>query len=350
MDNSKLKIICLTPVKNEEWILERFLKATSLWADHIILADQGSTDRTAEIARKFSKVILIENPDRQFSEHKRQQLLVDKARAEFPGKKLFIALDADEFFTANIFTSPEWQTVLKADPGTFVRINWIHPFPRFNEAAEDIKVDYGVGYMDDGHPFTVKGAIHNPRLPIPARGTHIFLHSIKLLHYNLVDFDRDRSKKRWYISWEFFHKLRSAYRVNRTYIHHHPLGKTIPFNHEWIKAYEDAGIDMTSLKRSTQHFEFTNANGTKWKLEYEYWWDEEILEWMNSEGSKKFSKLDIWDKDWEMWGKIRFDNQTDFRRRTSLKTRLILHFIRRTPNLKSNSFIGWLDRFMEWIY
>ena len=29
------KIICLTPVKNEEWILRRFLRLASLWADHI---------------------------------------------------------------------------------------------------------------------------------------------------------------------------------------------------------------------------------------------------------------------------------------------------------------------------
>lgn len=349
MDDSQLKVICLTPVKNEEWILERFLKATSLWADHIILADQGSTDRSVEIAKKFPKVILVENRDTEFSEYNRQQLLLNKSR-EIHGRKLLIALDADEFFTANIFTSPEWQTVLNADPGTFVRINWIHPFSRFDEAAEDIKVDYGVGYMDDGHPFTVKSAIHNPRLPIPGTGQHIFLHSIKLLHYNLIDFDRDRSKKRWYIAWEFLQRPDKAYQINRSYIHHHLLGKTLSFNREWIRAYEDAGIDMTSLKRSSLHFEFTNANVTKWNLEYEYWWDEEILKWMKSEGAKKFSKLDIWDKDWEMWGKIRFGPQTDFKRRASLKTRLILNFIRRTPNPRNNFFIEWLDGIMESIY
>jgi len=26
-------IICLTPVRNKAWILDRFLQATSLWAD-----------------------------------------------------------------------------------------------------------------------------------------------------------------------------------------------------------------------------------------------------------------------------------------------------------------------------
>lgn len=349
MDDSHLKIICLVPVKNEEWILDRFLKATSLWADRIIIADQGSTDKSLEIARQFPKVTLIVNPGKEYNEYNRQQILLDKAR-EISGKKLLIAIDADEFFTGNLFTSPEWQTVLNADPGTFVRINWVHPFPRFNEAAEDVKVDYGIGYMDDGAPITVKSAIHNPRLPIPAKGQHIFLHSIKLLHYNLVDSNRDSSKKRWYMCWALLHNTMSTYKINRSHIHIQSLGKAIPFNRDWIKAYEDAGIDMTSLKRSTQHFEFEKGNATDWQLEYDYWWDDEILNWMKDEGAEKFSKLDIWDKDWEMLGKIRFGPQTDFRRRASLKTRLILSFIRRTPNVRNNFFMRRLNRFLESIY
>ena len=55
------KIICLTPVRNEAWILKAFLSATSLWADIIIIADQMSTDGSREIARQFPKVKLLEN-------------------------------------------------------------------------------------------------------------------------------------------------------------------------------------------------------------------------------------------------------------------------------------------------
>lgn len=42
--NEKPIINYLTPVRNEVWILDRFLKAASFWADHIIIADQMSTD------------------------------------------------------------------------------------------------------------------------------------------------------------------------------------------------------------------------------------------------------------------------------------------------------------------
>ncbi|GAG56902.1 unnamed protein product, partial [marine sediment metagenome] len=48
------KIICLTPVKNEAWILDNFIKCASLWADHIIIADQDSTDDARKIAKKYS--------------------------------------------------------------------------------------------------------------------------------------------------------------------------------------------------------------------------------------------------------------------------------------------------------
>ena len=76
----KPTVICLTPVKNEAWILERFLRCASLWADYIIIADQGSDDGSVEIATRFPKVILVENPSSIFNEPERQKLLLEAAR------------------------------------------------------------------------------------------------------------------------------------------------------------------------------------------------------------------------------------------------------------------------------
>ena len=76
------QIICLTPVKNEAWILERFLECASLWADQIIIADQGSDDGSREIARSFNKVQLIENSAKVFNEPERQKLLIEAARSD----------------------------------------------------------------------------------------------------------------------------------------------------------------------------------------------------------------------------------------------------------------------------
>ena len=93
-------LICMTPVRNEAWILNAFLKATSLWADFIIIADQCSTDGSREIAMRYPKVILIDNNNTDYNEAVRQKMLIDKAR-EIDGDKILFALDADEIFAAN---------------------------------------------------------------------------------------------------------------------------------------------------------------------------------------------------------------------------------------------------------
>ena len=96
-------IICLTPVKNEAWILDKFIQCASLWADCIIIADQMSTDGSRDIALKYPKVRLIDNDSEAFNEPERQKLLVDAARQiHFNGqRRLLISLDADEFLTSN---------------------------------------------------------------------------------------------------------------------------------------------------------------------------------------------------------------------------------------------------------
>ena len=94
-------VFCLTPVKNEAWILERFLSCASLWADKIIIADQGSTDGSKEIAAKFAKVITIDNPSTVLNEFNRQQLLLAEARRISSDPKVLLALDADEFLSSN---------------------------------------------------------------------------------------------------------------------------------------------------------------------------------------------------------------------------------------------------------
>ena len=60
-----------------------------MWADHVIVADQGSTDGTLELLQSTRDVETIINAAKTYDERHRQRLLVDKAR-EIPGKRILI--------------------------------------------------------------------------------------------------------------------------------------------------------------------------------------------------------------------------------------------------------------------
>jgi len=80
--------ICMI-VKNEENCLERCLYSVKEIADEIIIVDTGSTDRTPDIAGKFTeKIFMIEWPD-DFS--KARNFALSKAKGDW-----ILVLDADE--------------------------------------------------------------------------------------------------------------------------------------------------------------------------------------------------------------------------------------------------------------
>jgi len=259
--DSKPTVICLTPIKNESWILDRFLQCASLWADHIIIADQQSTDESRVIAGRYSKVTLIENSSATYSEKERQQLLLEAAR-KIPGPRLLIALDADEMLTANFMTSPEWTTVLKAPPGTVIEFEWANLNSDFYYWSID-NFYLPLGFMDDGSDHAGFN-IHSPRIPVPVDANRIRLHSIRVLHYQYVSWERLKSKNRWYECWEKLNQpWRKSIEIYRLYHHmdriskpegqlddiSKPEGQLLP--KEWLLGYEQQGIDMTSIQRTS---------------------------------------------------------------------------------------------------
>lgn len=112
------RIIVLTPVKNEEWILKLFLDVTTRFADMVVVADQHSSDATVDICRKYSSVHVIHNEDTTYDERSRQSLLIQEARRLAPGPRILLALDADEIMAADALDTVGWHAMLNADPGT----------------------------------------------------------------------------------------------------------------------------------------------------------------------------------------------------------------------------------------
>ena len=330
----KPTIICLTPVRNEAWVLDRFLKAASLWADYIIIADQMSTDGSREIAMSYPKVILIDNNTEEFNEPERQKLLINEAR-KIEGPRLLITLDADEMFTPNILYSSEWQDVLSSEPGTVFKFQWAN-------IAPDLKrFWYGYyfpwGYMDAGYEHNYNNKLHNYRIPFPIEAKSIEVKEIKVIHFQFTDWNRMLSKHRWYQCLEVInYPEKSAADIYRQYHHMDILNDNIlniiPLL--WIDEYRKFGIDILTTCK-----------------EKKIWYDEQTLKLFYKFGTRIFQKIDIWDVNWEsikkLWG---FDSLLSIENPQSNKNKMMLVWLKMSqPHLDKKTFIR-IDRVVKKLF
>ena len=100
-----IKISAYALVKNEELYLPYSLGIMDLVCNEIIVVDNGSTDRTKEIARSFSKVKLIERPTKNWLEIHEPDLRMIAIK-ECKGDWIF-EFDADEVFYESIVKTRE---------------------------------------------------------------------------------------------------------------------------------------------------------------------------------------------------------------------------------------------------
>lgn len=274
-------VICLTPTKNEAWVINHFLEANSTWADRLVIADQGSTDGTLERLRTAPNVTLVVNDSAVFDERHRQTLLIHQART-FPGRRILIALDADEALSANALQSPEWQKILSAPPGTVLRFKWVNVLPGFETAWVPGHTVFG--FVDDGSEHTPQ-RIHSRRVPCPDGAPTMDLDDIVVLHFQYTAWDRMASKHRWYQVWELLEQpWRGPLDIFRHY--HHMHGSWQPdeiqrVDPRWLEGYHRIGIDYRRLQGEALT-----------------WWDRELVHLLITHGPERFRQLAIWDKDW----------------------------------------------------
>ncbi len=274
---SKAKIVCMTPIKNEAWILDKFLAAASVWADHIIIADQLSSDGSKEIALKYDKVIYIENRSEQFNEPERQKLLINEAR-KISGKKLLIALDADEFISGDAFDSKDWNNMIHSEPGSVFKFKWPFITSSYDKywAGDDAKMPFA--YMDDGAQHT-GSKIHSVRIPYPEHAKVYEVHQFVVMHFMYTDWKRMQSKHRWYQCYERCEFPRkSAIAIFRRYNHMYRVRdidkKSVP--NSWFDTYSERGIELKSTFESKS-----------------YYWDPLVEEMVNKYGEEYFKYIDL---------------------------------------------------------
>jgi hypothetical protein len=280
-----MKIVVLTPIKNEEWILDKFLQCCSLFADHILIADQNSTDRSVEIASSYDKVTIIKNDSNDFNEGERQKLLINKARELFGLDNFLLALDADEIITSNSLYSKDWVKIKGAAKGTVFLFD--KPTPLFNlDLALCYSKGFPLGFLDDGSEHS-PSVIHSARIPTPENSTKIFIKNISFLHLCFARNNIPFSKNRYYCSLEKIQKtqnlrvrrLRYSFFTPNDYIR---TQTTDPLDNNWYKLYDEKGINLREFNDDAY-----------------YYMDFEVLKFFHKYGVKSFYNEPIWHFDWE---------------------------------------------------
>lgn len=301
MPKFKPPIVVITPVKNEDWIIDRFLAVTSEFADYIIIADQNSTDKTQEIYKKYPHIHLIKNESQQYNEATRQVMLLEKARELVKGKKIILALDADEILAGNAQKTEGWQQMLQAETGTILAFEK----PNLYETTKQcLRLDdpFPLGYIDDGennNQIMLRGFANQHHVWLEDKMTKnqfidtknlpfLYIKDVKFLHYALTRLEAQNSKRRFYSVTEntlYGNTIKSVFRRRFGYQRKYDFKEKRSLEvspSEWFNDWEKIGIEMHNIINP----------------EY-YWWDFQVLKEFFTYGEKKFWLDNIWYFNWE---------------------------------------------------
>lgn len=323
--------IVMTPVRNEAWVLRAFLKATSIWADYIIIADQMSTDGSREIAKAYDKVILIDNKNPEFNESERQALLVEKAREVSAGRDTLLwGLDADEVLAANTFETEDWRKILTSKPGDVFWFKWAEICPNQKEYWLSSNTYYPWLFHDDGkepHGNYVRN-MHSMRIPYPIEEKQMyFVDDFRVLHLAYLNRNRTNSKRRFYqfVDWELNH--RHPVVLSRSYAQTKTGMKVLPIPSNYLYCKERDGFDL---------LEKVDSKVSK------FYFDRYIVERLPRHSMKDIRKLCIWDKEF-----IRDYCLNDPRR---FIDRCVHDYLKITADKDDNVVIRIVDKMLKLFY
>lgn len=323
--------IVMTPVRNEAWVLNLFLEATSRWADHIVIADQMSTDGSREIAQSYPKVTLIDNGTAEFNESQRQAMLIAKAREIANGRDSILwGLDADEIFDAHFRETDDWRKIESSKPGDVFFFKWAEIRPDKKSIWVSKSTYFPWMFHDDGkeqHCNYVRD-MHSMRIPYPKEEKQIYyVNDFKVLHFAYVNPNRVVAKRRFYIfvDWELHH--RDPITLSRSYTNTklEDSVSILPDNYCYSAAKH--GFDMWALVDDSVSIP---------------WMDDYISERIGRNDINGLRKLDIWDKDFTAMLRAK-DPRT-------VKDKIIHWYLDKSKHYKNSLSIRFIDKILKKTY
>jgi glycosyltransferase involved in cell wall biosynthesis len=290
-----MKKILIIPVKNEEWILEHTLTCASLFFDHIIIADEKSTDDTPDIYKKFPKVIYFQNEAKTYDEGNRRQILLEAAR-KIEGYNFIAHLAADEVFSANILDDTIFDEMVEGKaPGTSFSFQWVQLWRSEGKYRDDKSVwsnfDRPFAFIDDRLVTFEPGFAHLSIIPEALVLKAISVPHIKVLHYQFVDFARILRKQRWAKLLEFGHYtqpifLKSFILNNKYYVYKDEARmKLADTPASWLSMYPPYVITEDSsqwhVSKGVEFIRTYSANILYWLDIWDYQWPAGITDKRN---------------------------------------------------------------------
>jgi len=337
-----VKLICITPFRDEQWMLHRFLSCALLWADMVILGDHNSTQPYEDILDQHdrSRIRVVPVEMEGFNESALRNPLLQAAR-EIPGKKLLVFLDADEVLSANFLSSPELHTILTAAEGTYIYTDW---FQLNNNmlSGYNMPFDLALIFMDDGiSGYNMNRQFHGFRVPGDAN-EHIWnvinLHDINVVHYGPANLYREKLKKYWYQCQEWLLENRKTttqilrqYSLDPITLSDRDDQQQLP--PAYFSSYLEAGIDMSSIATPSYN-----------------WQEKQVLDSFSQYGPAHFDLLDIWHHNW-LRASVKYGNENPvlLNPKRSFRGRLLRWYIRFTANNHGHPVVkkidGWVDHF-----
>ncbi len=333
--NNKPTIIVITPVRNEAWVLDAYLTCTSSWADYIILADQHSDDGTREIARKYEKVILIDNPTEEWYEYICRTRLLEEA-AKIPGDKIIFGLDADEFLSEGFENTDSWRKILHSKGNEIFCFNWLNLFDDFSTVEYTSMHFEWAAHFDESVDFVEeyrkreKHAVHCTRVPCleTSRCQYVPVDDFWVVHLAKLNHERIRQKYDFYqVTWVDKNKEEGdPILMFRGYSKYYPenlvhLDKPINL------CCAGSSEDYSSLARTT---------------DYGSHYVDEMVRVFRREGTEKFLKLCIWDNPYLI--------KAGITPRIPFRFRILHAYLRKTQSIADGKCVKFMDKVLRRVY
>ena len=267
----------ITPVRNEAALLGAFLRHHAPLFEHIVIADQGSTDGSWEIACEHPKVIAIRNENPEYDEHARRVLLLDEVRRRC-GDAFVVGLDADEF----LLVEPGlWDSLCldlrREHSGKTIQFSWNFLLPGGREWFVE-RHDFCRPFLDGDLP---EKFIHAPRIPHGV--SKHWCPDAPLLHLNLYWPRRQRMKAWWYSALESLRRFPIPVESRRLYLR------------SGLGLHRNRRPVPDSLKGAVRRVMDSIALADTW----ETWHRDEILRMLSGTGGSSLASAPIWDFPWD---------------------------------------------------